>query len=76
MFGAACECGGDENVNVEEILSGNLAAVSGHILEFEGTVGPEVDQGRTKSVCPSLTSIANNEGSNCEVLSRGRDEVD
>ena len=39
---------GDESVNVEEILSGNV-----------GIVGPEVDQGRTTSVCPGLTSSAN-----------------
>ena len=69
---------GDENVNVEEILSGNLAAVSGHIVEFEveGTVVPEVDQGRTTFVCPGLTSSANVEGISCEVFSRERDEVD
>ena len=45
---------GDDNVNVEEMLSGNLAAVSCQIVESGGTVGPEVDQGRTMSVCPGL----------------------
>ena len=67
---------GDESVNVEEILSGNLAAVSSQIVEFGGTVGPEVDQGRTTSVCPGLTSSADVDGSRCEVFSRGRDELD
>ena len=33
---------GDESVNVEEILKGNLAAVSGHIMGCEGTVGLEL----------------------------------
>ena len=46
---------GDENVNVEEILSGNVAAVSSHIMASEGTVGLEVGEGRTASVCPGLT---------------------
>ena len=67
---------GDESVNVEEILSGNLAAVSGHIVESEGTVGPEIDQGRTTYVCTGLTFSANVEESSCEVFSRERDEVD
>ena len=49
---------GDESVNVEEMLSGNLAAVSSQIVESGGTVGPEVDQGRAMSVCPGLTSSA------------------
>ena len=56
---------GDESVNVEEILSGNV-----------GIVGPEVDQGRTTSVCPGLTASANVEGSSCEVFSHELDEVD
>ena len=43
---------GDESVNVEEMLSGNLAAVSSQIVESGGTVGPKVDQGRAMSVCP------------------------
>ena len=30
---------GDESGNMEEIFSGNLAAVSGHIVEYEKTVG-------------------------------------
>ena len=67
---------GDESMNVEEILSGNLAAVSSQIVESGGIVGPEVDQGRTASVCPRLTSSADVEGSRCEVFSRGRDELD
>ena len=46
---------GDESVNVEEILSGNLAAVSSHIIASEGTVGLGVGEGRTASVCPGLT---------------------
>ena len=56
---------GDESVNVEEILSENV-----------GTVGPEIDQGRTTSVFPGLTSSANVEGSSCEVSFHERDEVD
>ena len=67
---------GDESMNEEEILSGNLAAVSSQIVETGGIVGPEVDQGRTASVCPELTSSADVEGSRCEVFSRGRDELD
>ena len=67
---------GDESMNVEEVLSGNLAAVSSHNVEFKGTVGLEVDQGRTTSVCPGLTSNANVEEGSCEVFSRGRDEMD
>ena len=67
---------GDESVNVEEMLSGNLAAVSSQIVESGGTVGPEVDQGRTTSVCPGLKSSADVEGSRCEVFSCGRDELD
>ena len=67
---------GDESVNVEEMLSGNLAAVSSKIVESGGTVGPEVDQERATSVCPGLTSSADVDGSRCEVFSRGRDELD
>ena len=67
---------GDESMNVEEVLSGNLAAVSSHNVESKGTVGLEVDQGSTKSVCPGLTSNANVEEGSCEVLSRERDEMD
>ena len=67
---------GDESMNLEEILSGNLAAVSGQIVESGGIVGPEVDQGRTASVCPNLTSSADVEGSRCEVFSRGRGDLD
>ena len=67
---------GNESMNVEEILSGNLAAVSSQIVESGGIVGPEVDQGRTASVCPKLTSSADVEGSRCEVFSRGRDNLD
>ena len=67
---------GDESVNVEEMLSGNLAAHSIQIVESGGTVGPEVDQGRAMSVCPGLTSSADVEGSRCEVFARGRDELD
>ena len=67
---------GDESMNVEEILSGNLAAVSSQILESGGIVGTEVDQGRTASLCPRLTSRADAEGSRFEVFSRGRDELD
>ena len=39
---------GDKSVNVEEIVSRNV-----------GIVGPQVNQGRTTSVCPGLTSSAN-----------------
>ena len=67
---------GDESMNVEEVLSGNLAAVSSHIVESGGSVGLEVNQGRTASVCPSLTSSVNVERSSGEVFSGGRDEVD
>ena len=67
---------GDESGNVEEMLSGNLAAVSSQIVESGGTVGPEVDQGRVGSVCPGLTSIADVEGSRCEVFSRGGNVLD
>ena len=67
---------GDESMNVEEVLGGNLAAVSIHNVESKGTVGLEVDQGSTTSVCPGLTSNANVEEGSCEVFSRGRDEMD
>ena len=67
---------GDESVNVEEILSGNVAAVSGHIVGCERTVGLEKDQRRATSVCPGLTPSANLEGSGCEVSFHKRDEVD
>ena len=67
---------GDESVNVEEILSGNSAAVSSQIVESGGTIRPEVNQGRATSVCPGLTSSADVEGSGCEVFSRRRDELD
>ena len=67
---------GDESVNVEEMLSGKLAAVSGQIVESGGTVGPEVNQGRAMSVCPGLTSSADVEVSRCEVFAGGRDELD
>ena len=67
---------GDESVNVEEILSGKLAAVNVDIQGSEGTVEPEVDEGRTTSVCLGLTSGSNVEGSSCEVFSHERDEVD
>ena len=40
---------GDESENVEQILGGNVAAVSDHTVGCEGTVGLEVDQGRTTS---------------------------
>ena len=67
---------GDESGNVEETLSGNLAAVSSQIVVSGGTVGPEVDQGRVTPVCPGLTSSADVEGSRCEVFSRGGNELD
>ena len=67
---------GDESVNVEELLSGNLAAVSSQIVESGETVGPDVDQGRVTSVCPGLTSTADVERSRCEVFSRGDNELD
>ena len=67
---------GDESVNVEEMLSGNLAAVRSQSVESGGTVELEVDQGRAMSVCPGLTSSADVEGSRCEVFARGRDELD
>ena len=63
-------------MNVVEILSGTVAAVSGHIVGYEGTVGLEVDQGKTTSVYPGLTPSANVEGSGCEVSFHERDEVD
>ena len=66
---------GDESMNVEEVLSGNLAAVSSHNVESKGTVGFEVDQGSTMSVCPGLTSNAHVEEGSCELFSRGRDEM-
>ena len=56
---------GDKSVNMEKILSGIV-----------GIVGPEVDQGRTTSVCPGLTSSTNVEAISCEVFSHERDEVD
>ena len=65
---------GDESVNVGEILSGNLTAVSAHIVGSEGTVGPEVNQGRTTAVCPGLTPSANVDRSSCEEF-RERDEL-
>ena len=67
---------GDESVNVEEILGGNLASISGHVVGSEGTVGLEVREGRTTSVCPGLTSSANVQGSSCEMFPHERDEVD
>ena len=67
---------GDESLNVEEVLSGNLAAVSSDNVDSEGTVGLEVNQGRITSVCPGLTSNANVKEGSCEVFSRGRDEMD
>ena len=67
---------GDESVNVEEILSGNIATVGGHIVGYEGTIEPEVDRWRITSVCPSLTPSANVEGSSFEVSFHERDEVD
>ena len=59
---------GDESVNVEEILGGNLASVSGHVMGSERTVGLEVGEGRTTSVCPGLTCSANVEESTCAVV--------
>ena len=67
---------GDDSVNVEEILGGNVAALPGNFVGYEGTVGPEVDQGRTTSVCPVLTPRGGVEASGGEVSSHGRDEVD
>ena len=66
----------DESVNVEEILGGNVATVSGHIVGCEEIVGLEIGQGTTRSVCPSLTPSANLEGSVCEASFHERDEVD
>ena len=63
-------------MNVEEILGGNVEAVSGHIVGCEGNVVSEINQGRTTSVCPGLTPSANLEGSGCEVFLYERDEVD
>ena len=63
-------------MNVEELLGGNVAALSGHLVGCEGTVGPEIDQGRTTCVCPGLTPSANLERSCCEVSFHERDEVD
>ena len=67
---------GDESVYVEEILNGNVAAVSGHVVGCEGTVRPEVDQIRTASVCPGLTASANLEGRDFEGSSYERDGSD
>ena len=50
---------GDRSVIVEEILGRNLASISGHVAGSEGTVGLEVDERRTTSVCPGLNSSAN-----------------
>ena len=61
---------------MEAILGGNLASISGHVVGSEGTVGLEVGEGRTTSVCPGLASSANVEGSGCAVFSHERDEVD
>ena len=66
---------GDESVNVEEILCGNLASISGHVVGSKGTVRLEVGEGRATSVCPGLTSSANVEGSSCEMFPHERDEV-
>ena len=67
---------GDESGNVEEMLSGNLAAVSSQIVGSGGIVGLEVDQGRVTSGCPGLISSADVEGSRCEVFSRRGYELD
>ena len=67
---------GDESVNVEEILGGNVASFSDHVVGSERTDGLEVGEGRKTFVCPGLTSIANVEGSSCEMFPYERDEVD
>ena len=67
---------GDENVNVEEILGGNAAAVSSHIVEYEGIVGAGSDQGKTTSVCPVLPPSGVVEASSGGVPSQGCDAVD
>ena len=67
---------GDESVNVEDILGGNLVSVSGHVMGSEGTFGLEVGEERTTSVCPGLTSGADVEGSSCAEFFHERDEVD
>ena len=49
---------GVESLNVEEILGGNVAAVSCPNVGSEGNVGTEeVNQGRTTSVCPGLIQL-------------------
>ena len=65
---------GDESMNVEEVLSGNLTAASSHIVGQEGSVGREVNQGRAESVCPGLTSSVNVHGISGGVFYEGRDE--
>ena len=67
---------GDENGNVEEILGGNAAAVSSHIVEYEGMVGAGGDQGKTTFVCPVLPPSGVVEASSGGVPSQGCDEVD
>ena len=66
---------GDESMNVEEVLSGNLAAVSSHMVESGESVGLDVNQGRTAIMCPGLTSSVNVEGCSGVVFSVGSDEV-
>ena len=67
---------GDESVNVEDILAGNVGGVGGCGVGHEGTVGPEVDQGRTTFDIPGLTSKANVEESGCGVSFFEREEVE
>ena len=67
---------GDESVNVEEILSGNLAVFNGHIMGSEEFVDSEVDEGRTTSVCPGLAFSANVDWSSGEVSFHESGEVD
>ena len=50
----------DGSMNVEEILCGSVAAVSGPNVGSVGNVGTEeVDRGRTTSVCPGLRPSGN-----------------
>ena len=67
---------GDGSTNLEEILCGSVAAVSGANVGSVGNVGTEeIDRDRT-SVCIGLTPSGNVEASGYEVSSHERDEVD
>ena len=60
---------GHGSMNVEEILCGSVAAVSGPNVGYVGNVGTEeVDQCITTSVCPGLTPSGNMESSGLRCL--------